>query len=242
MRAGVRPGLRAGGRVRGGGGVGADGACVRETGGGGEGGRDHRVPPLGAARCLAMSEPAPAPTSSVWVSGSCPEGLCRSPGQPTYLPGPGAGQCPMGAASSHCVAATAPGGGPSAHSCQWLRRGRGRAFHVWLTALCLFFFPPLPLESNVKERERGRGREGSGEREARERVRERNYVKDAALCLSGAAATWAKGLCFSSPCFTPKLLSRQARRERLQLRAGVKTIPRLLTSHFLSVPSWEPVV
>lgn len=71
------------GRARGGGGVGADGACERERGGGREEGRDHRAPPLGPARCLAMSEPAPAPTSSVWVSGSCPEGLCRSPGQAT---------------------------------------------------------------------------------------------------------------------------------------------------------------
>lgn len=118
VREGVRPGLRAGGRARGGGGVGADGACVQERGGGGEGGRDHRAPPLGPARCLAMSEPALAPTSSVWVSGSCPEGLCRSPGQPTYPPGPGAGQCPMGAASSHSAGAAALEGGSPTLNCQ----------------------------------------------------------------------------------------------------------------------------
>lgn len=132
---GVRPGLRAGAP---GVGAGADGACVRERRGGGEGGRDHRAPPLGPARCLAMSQPAPAPTSSVWVSGSCPEGLCRWPGQPTYPPGPGAGQRPISAANSHSEAKAGPGGGPPARIYQCPERGRGCVFHVWLTALCLF--------------------------------------------------------------------------------------------------------
>lgn len=128
----------AGGRARGGGGVGADGACVRERRGGGEGGRDHRAPPLGPARSLAMSQPAPVRTASVWVSGSCPEGLCRWPGQPTYPPGPGAGQRPMSAADSHSEATAGLGGGPPAHTYQWLRRRRGCAFQVWLTALSFF--------------------------------------------------------------------------------------------------------
>lgn len=98
------------GRARGGGGVGADRACVRERRGGGKEGGNHRAPPLWPARCLAMSQPAPAPTSSVWVSGSCPEGLCFWPGQPTYPPGLGAGQRPMSAWNSHSEAATGLGG------------------------------------------------------------------------------------------------------------------------------------
>lgn len=113
-------------------------ACGRGEWEGREGG-NHRAPPLGPARCLAMSQPAPAPTSSVWVSGSCPEGLCRWPGQPTYPPGLGAGQRPMSAANSHSEDAAGPRGGPPSRNCQWLRRGRGCPFHVWLTALCLFF-------------------------------------------------------------------------------------------------------
>lgn len=57
MRAGVRPGLRAGGRARGGGGVGANGACVRERRVGGEGGRESPSP---AARAGALPRHVPA--------------------------------------------------------------------------------------------------------------------------------------------------------------------------------------
>lgn len=223
----------AGGRARGGGGVGADRACVRERGGR-EGGRDHRAPPLVRARCLAMSEPTLAPTSSVWVSGSCPEGLCRLREQPTYPPGPGAGPCSMSIKRNQSAVAGTSEGRPPRSSCQWMWKGRGPAFQVWLTAR---FAPPRPpfffCSWNQASRRRREEKGGTRERErSKSEGSKGDYVRDASFW---AAAIWVD--CFGFFSLTSKLFF------TLVSSCGtVKTNARLLPSHFPRVPRRELAV
>lgn len=93
-----------------------------------------------------------------------------------------------------------------------------------------------------------RGREGGGEGgkegERREYEQGTEIVSKVPRCVPfEQLRSGDKGHCFDSLCLTPKLFSRLGSwEERSPLPAPVRTNTRLLANHFLSIPSWEPVV
>lgn len=94
----------------------------------------------------------------------------------------------------------------------------------------VLFFPPWPLEPNVKGRD---GREGGWCGERGESVRGGEITVEMPSCSFRAAMTRSKGLCFYAKAFLAA--SKPSAHGLLNANSH-------LTSHYPRVTSWEPVM